>query len=573
MKAWVLRSTIAGAAAGLALAAGIAWYGHQTTLPAGMSVSGWEVGGWEAEHFYRGLSEQTSLLHKKKVEMTARLPAGLASRALTLGEFGLVTDEAQVKAEVGRLFQGPIWERALRRWQWRDRELALSIGLDDKAFAAATRKLWPELYESEPIPAKRTITADDRVMYTPEVPAARLDHEALRAVLDARIRQTLNDAASDAGGDAASEAAGDNASDAASYAAGDAANDVGTANDGAGSSRPIVPAYASDGAARPDPNALRPDGPLLSAEPIRVNVPVSPLLPDVTLDMLKAQGIERVIASYTTSFATSGSGRRHNVASTAAVVHDMLLKPGEVFDYATVIKETEERFGFREAPVILNGKMVPGVGGGICQVSTTLYNAVLRAGLEIVERRNHSLPVSYAPLGQDATFANGYINFKFKNSTGKHLLIRTSAKGGKLTVKLFGTMEPNVSYEIKSVKLKEIEPPKKYVRNAHLPKGTVKLVQKGKSGYVVETYRYKKINGRVVDQERISRDTYKAQPALYASNMGGSGERSRVTEPDDPILEDGVMAPAGDSPAEEGVIAPADGKPVIEDGVAAPMFE
>ena len=101
------------------------------------------------------------------------------------------------------------------------------------------------------------------------------------------------------------------------------------------------------------------------------------------------------------------------------------MAPGETFDYSKIIAQTEAKFGYKEAPVILNGNLVPGIGGGICQVSTTLYNAVLRSGLEIVERRNHSLPVSYVTLGQDATFANGYINFKFRNNTDAYLWIRT----------------------------------------------------------------------------------------------------------------------------------------------------
>src|SRR5690606_20121148 len=117
------------------------------------------------------------------------------------------------------------------------------------------------------------------------------------------------------------------------------------------------------------------------------------------------------------------------------------------------IARAEELYEYREAPVILNGKLVPGIGCGICQVSSTLYNAVLRSGLEIVERRNHSLPVAYLPIGQDATYAGGAINFRFKNTTGKHLIIRTEVKDRELIVKLFGTMPDNVRYDVESVTL------------------------------------------------------------------------------------------------------------------------
>ncbi|HZG74443.1 MAG TPA: VanW family protein [Paenibacillus sp.] len=514
MKPWFIRSVLIGIGIGVLFAAAAAWYGSQRTLPEGMSVSGWQVGGWEREQFEKGLAEQVALLRGKEVALTAKLSFGGHSdtRSVALGELGLATNAEFVAAEVERLFLGPVWERALLRWQWRNRALTLELGLEEKAFAVAAKKAWPELYASQPKDAKRTIAAGDRVVYTHEVPALRLDEAGLRGGALAAL----------------AEAAG--------------------AGTGAG-----APALGANGLFAA-PEALRPDGRLLAAAPLQVAAPTFELAPKVTVASLKAQGIERVIASYSTSFATSGSGRKHNVAKTASVVHDRLLAPGDVFDYAKIIDETEKLFGFREAPVILNGKLVPGVGGGICQVSTTLYNAVLRAGLEIVERRNHSLPVSYAPLGQDATFASGYINFKFRNSTGKHLLIRTSSEGGKLTVKLFGTLDPDVTYEIKSVTLKEIPPGTKYVKNPSLPAGAVELLQRGKPGYVVETYRYKKIGGKIVEQERISKDTYKAQPALYASNAGEGGgdapdDRARGSD-DEIIIEDGVLAPAFEDPAE-----------------------
>jgi vancomycin resistance protein YoaR len=503
MKAWILRSLVVGGGIGLALAAGITFYGMQRTLPTGMTVSGWSVGGLEAEQFELRLEEQAERLRQKGVAMTASLPkgGGAATRSAKLGELGLVTNASSLAAEVERLFEGAPWQRALLRWQWRGRALTLEAGLEANALGAAAKKAWPELYATRPVDAKRTILAGDRIAYTPEVPASRPDEAKLHAAVLAAL-----------GGDGAAAGAGG-----------------------------LVPL----------PEALRADGRLLSAEPLAVAVPVVQVQPKVTVASLKAQGIERVISSFSTSFASSKSGRKYNVSKTAAVVHDRLMAPGDVFDYATIIKETEEKFGYREAPVILNGKMVPGIGGGICQVSTTLYNAVLRAGLEIVERRNHSLPVSYAPLGQDATFAEGYINFKFRNSTDKYILIRTSSEGGRLTVKLFGSLDVGVSYEIKSVTLQEIDPPTKYVKNASLPKGSVKLLQRGKPGYVVETYRYKKVNGKIVDKERISKDTYKAQPSLYASNAGGSGDDHKHDSRDEMIVEDGVLAPYFDAPAEE----------------------
>ncbi|RLM62479.1 hypothetical protein DVK08_19155, partial [Halorubrum sp. Atlit-9R] len=181
--------------------------------------------------------------------------------------------------------------------------------------------------------------------------------------------------------------------------------------------------------------------------------------------------------------------------------------------------------------------------GGICQVSSTLYNAVLLAGLGIEERRNHSIPVSYLPLGQDATYAGGSINFKFKNTTGKHIIIRTEVKDRTLTVKLFGTMDSKDSYAIDSVTLKTIEPTTKETVSAQLSPGQTRTVQQGKQGYVVETYRTHFKDGEVVSRKKISRDTYKSQPTLIERGPVKGGLATPTPDPGPtkpPVLEDGL---------------------------------
>ncbi|MBW7459325.1 VanW family protein, partial [Paenibacillus sepulcri] len=262
--------------------------------------------------------------------------------------------------------------------------------------------------------------------------------------------------------------------------------------------------------------------------------------PNVTLERLKNEGVERKIISFTTDFSASGAGRAFNVSMTAKTLNGWELAPGEVFDYNKVIALTREKYGYRQAPVILNGELVPGIGGGICQVSSTLYNAALLAGLEMVERRNHSLPVSYLPKGQDATFAEGAINFRFKNTTGKHLIIRTVVENGRLTVKLFGTMPANVKYSIDSRTVKVIDPPVREVPSKAVPPGGRLLLSSGKSGYIVETYRTLTKNGKTVSRERISRDTYRAQPAVYGVSADKSGSGTDNVRKGKQIIEDGV---------------------------------
>ncbi|MDQ0116579.1 VanW family protein [Paenibacillus harenae] len=270
-------------------------------------------------------------------------------------------------------------------------------------------------------------------------------------------------------------------------------------------------------------------------------LPVTAIHPKITLAALKEEGIERKIVEFATDFKTSAEGRAHNVTITAEMLNDTHLAPGDVFDYDKLITATEKVHTYREAPVILNGKLVPGIGGGICQVSSTLYNAVLRAGLEIVERRNHSIPVAYLPLGQDATYSGGSINFRFKNTTGKHLIIRTEVKDRKLTIKLFGTMDESLRYGVESVTLNTLSPKIVETVNASLPTGKQVVVDNGKQGYVVDTFRILYKDGKEASRERISHDTYRAQPTIIERGpQQGESSPAPTPTPNDSVVEDGV---------------------------------
>lgn len=272
-----------------------------------------------------------------------------------------------------------------------------------------------------------------------------------------------------------------------------------------------------------------------AGKPRTVKLPVAPVQPKVTVASLKAEGIERKIAAFTTSFAASAEGRSHNVTAAATALNDTLLQPDEVFEYGKIVAKADREYGYREAPVIVQGKLIPGVGGGICQVSSTLYNAVLLAGLDVVERRNHSLVVHYLPPGLDATYAEGYVNFRFRNSTGKQLLIRTVVRDKQLTVKLFGTLDANVTYRTETKLIKAVEPEIRYVGNNTVALGREKVLDRGAPGYVVDAYRIRLVNGREVSREQLPRSSYRAQEELVA------------VHPDDPRLK-----PQGTTPPPSG---------------------
>ena len=149
-------------------------------------------------------------------------------------------------------------------------------------------------------------------------------------------------------------------------------------------------------------------------------------------------GITGVVGSYHTTYGGIPS-RLHNVALVAQLIDGALIAPGATFSFNGTTGERTAEKGFQEAPVIINGELQTGLGGGICQVSTTVFNAAYDGGLEINERTNHALYISHYPLGRDATVNYPDLDLKFTNDTKKWLLLRTFVGPGSLTVNLYGT--------------------------------------------------------------------------------------------------------------------------------------
>lgn len=152
----------------------------------------------------------------------------------------------------------------------------------------------------------------------------------------------------------------------------------------------------------------------------------------------KAMGITGVVGSYTTTYGGT-AGRLHNVALVADLIDGALVAPGARFSFNATTGERNAAKGFEEAPVIINGELESGIGGGVCQVSTTVFNAAFEAGLSIEKRTNHALYISHYPLGRDATVNYPDLDLVFRNDTDHWLLLRTFVGTGSLTVNLYGT--------------------------------------------------------------------------------------------------------------------------------------
>ena len=162
--------------------------------------------------------------------------------------------------------------------------------------------------------------------------------------------------------------------------------------------------------------------------------------------------IDSKISSYSTEYL-AGIPRAKNVELAASKMNHTILMPGEEFSYYKKVAPIDAAHGYVNATIFLNGNPIPGIGGGICQVSSTLYNAQLRAGIVATERQNHSLPVRYVPLGQDATIADHVIDLKFINTYEYPILIFTYAKYGSLTVEFWSNARAlnGITYTPKTV--------------------------------------------------------------------------------------------------------------------------
>jgi vancomycin resistance protein YoaR len=227
----------------------------------------------------------------------------------------------------------------------------------------------------------------------------------------------------------------------------------------------------------------------------------------------EAMGITGTVASYET-FYGGDPNRIHNVQLVAHLVDGKLIAPGETFSFNGATGERSAEKGFLEAPVIINGELQTGLGGGVCQVSTTVFNAAYEAGLPIVERTNHALYISHYPLGRDATVNYPDVDLRFSNDTGHWLLLRTFVGSSSLTVGLYGT-SPNRRIESIAAPLRVVGPPpvKKTV-DATLAPGTVEVDDSGVPAQATSVERKVYTQGGKLISDQTWYSSYRAEPKV-----------------------------------------------------------
>ena len=226
---------------------------------------------------------------------------------------------------------------------------------------------------------------------------------------------------------------------------------------------------------------------MLTEERDEYVIPLKYITPDVTTNMIGTEAFPDLISSFTTKYNTKQKDRTTNLKIAAGKINGTVVMPGETFSYNTVVGKRTIEAGYKNAAIYENGQVVDGLAGGICQLSTTLYNAALYANLDIVERRNHQFVPSYVSAGRDATVVYGSTDFKFKNNRNYPIKIECSVSGGIVSFKIFG-LKQETEYEVTI---------------------SSKIVSSTSTSLKSETYKTLRLNGEVVSTETISKDTYK----------------------------------------------------------------
>jgi vancomycin resistance protein YoaR len=264
--------------------------------------------------------------------------------------------------------------------------------------------------------------------------------------------------------------------------------------------------------------------------------------------------IQNIVASFSTAYNNADANRNVNLKVAAGKINTM-LQPGEVFSLAKQLEPISFATGYRNSKVIVNGKLEQGIGGGICQIASTLYNSLLLTNLDITMRQNHSLPVAYVPLGRDATYASDAIDFKFKNSTAYPMFVEGYCENNKVYVNIFAHSSVKSEYDIKfsSVVTEVIPPPApKYVQDPTLASGTKVEELKALSGKKVKLYKLYYKDGTLVKKELINNSYYRPRGATI--KVGTRIIDSPVFNPQIPPLPDANTPVDSDPSINEDVI-------------------
>ena len=254
---------------------------------------------------------------------------------------------------------------------------------------------------------------------------------------------------------------------------------------------------------------------ILQEEKEEYIIPLIITKPNITLTDIGEKAFPDELSTFTTRYDVSDKDRTTNLELACEKLNGKVILPGETFSYNQTLGARTASAGYKNAKIYVSGEVVDGIGGGICQISSTLYNAVLMANLEIVERRNHQFVTSYVPAGRDATVVYGSTDFKFKNTRQYPVRLVATAKNGIATISVYGIKEQTeYTFSFSTKTIASIPYTTKYVEDSSLAEGTEKIKQKGANGLKTETYITKMLDGKVISTTLLSKDTYNAMTRI-----------------------------------------------------------
>ena len=256
----------------------------------------------------------------------------------------------------------------------------------------------------------------------------------------------------------------------------------------------------------------------------------------------------KVIGTFTTK-TTTNKNRNQNISLAVGAINGLVLKPGEEFSFNNATGNRTSEKGYQPAGAYRNGVLIEEPGGGVCQVSTTLYHAIIESGFKTTERNSHSFAPSYVEKGQDAMVSfDGYAgpDLKFVNTGNASVVLRASLEGTTLKISIVGipVLEDGVKVTIRSEKVKDLNPlPVTYEENTALPFGTEKVVDKGTLGGYYKSYRVLTKGGTVIKEEPLHNSSYKGKPEVI--------QRNTTLKPEETVQETHTEAESSLQPAED----------------------
>lgn len=259
-----------------------------------------------------------------------------------------------------------------------------------------------------------------------------------------------------------------------------------------------------------------------------VQLSVKEVFPEITTEVLKGKSMTMVTGEYTTFFNTGLVSRSKNIATAVKYLDGTVIPPGATFSFNKTVGPRTKEAGFEEALIIVGQEFTPGLGGGVCQVSSTLYNAALKAGMKITERSRHSRTINYVPIGLDAAVSYGIIDLKFENTSDCFIAICGETYGGTLNIKILSENPNPCSIEINPIIEHTVEPRTETKNDFEIEEGKEFIENVGKNGYVTRVERNWLVGGKVFKREIISRDFYPAETRVIVK---GSQKKS-VTKPE-----------------------------------------